>query len=136
MGITSNVDINLTPEERKHEEYKDKLVAIHDEAIAETPNQQYLGDKAIGGTITLPEGNINYSLDDYRTRRNRGDRIIPAFSYFDDAGEVVWVLNDVDGEACAQGYICENCLEWQESNLTTECKWMNGGTCGYKRNGY
>jgi hypothetical protein len=136
VSINSNIDSKLTDAERKQHEKVEWNTHVVDEAVNETPDHQYVGEIALNkrGGVTVPESHLTYTPMDLKSRRDRGDKVIPFASYIDDEGEVCWVLNDVDGEACRLGYICENCLEWQASTVTLKCEWLHTpGSCGYEK---
>lgn len=94
---------------------------------------QYLG--AIDpNNLTVTDGHRLITVDDVRRRMSENTPIKPMWTVHDpDTGEPSWILNDLDAEAVELGYACPNCLLWQESNITLDCKTRSGFGCGYKR---
>ena len=136
MSINTNADNKLTDAARKQHEKVEYNTHVVEEAVKETPAHQYVGEMSLNrtGGVTVPEAHLKYTPDDFISRMNRGEKVTPVFHYFDNDGDIVWVLNDIDGEACRLGYLCENCLEWQESQLTMKCSWRHTpGSCGYTK---
>lgn len=129
----------LTDQQIAHGEKIEKNTATVEEAIKETPDHQFVGELAINrhGGVTVPTSHLTYQANDLRSRRDRGDKVTPVYIQIHDDGDFSWILNDVDAEACVQGYICESCLEWQKSTLTPKCEWLHReGSCGYTKEIY
>jgi hypothetical protein len=61
--------------------------------------------------------------------------VIPIYTIVDpETGDPIWILNDDDAAAAQQGYLCPNCLSWQESIIDINCKTPRGFGCTYVRN--
>lgn len=135
--IYSNLDINLSDEEREKEENIRDLADALEEGEKRAPSYAYTGAHNPRATI-VTEDHTNNSAKNIRNRRDKGQKIIPVGHITDDDGEVRWLLNDEDVEAVRLGFACENCLEWQKSPLELKCEWLhvrNMG-CGYVKYEY
>ena len=76
---------------------------------------------------------MSWDAADVRKRRDEGLPVKSVYTWEDEYGEVRHLLTDSDREAVMQGYICENCLGWQKSNLTMECLTTKDFSCNYVR---
>lgn len=130
--IYSNLDVNLTDAERakiEKEEYETFLV---DQQIQNTEEYKHHG-MLNPRNATITKTQENWDAADVRKRRAEGKPVLPVWTIETEDGNVVNILSDADREAVMQGYVCENCLGWQESNIDINCKTIRGFSCGYKR---
>jgi hypothetical protein len=138
--LISNVDNKLTDAERKELEFLDDLEGQIDDhmerevAKGETSSgYQFLGAFDPNNPV-VTEGHANNSVFDIRRRRDENIPVKPVWVWHDPiTGDPLWILNDEDAEAARQGYLCPNCLSWQESNISLECKTPRGFSCGFER---
>lgn len=114
---------------------------VFDIALENNDSYQYQGTFApsrhegMEGTILVTHDQLNWKAQDVMSRKARNEPVIPIYSFPpDEHGYQRHLLTEGDAEADRLGYICSNCLQWQESAITLECKWEhNGHTCGYVR---
>lgn len=130
----------MSPMEKAKIEKEEKATFIVDEAIAESEGYAHLGEisprtDANGvSNVTVTEDQIKYDARDVVARRNEGKPVVPVFYFTDpNTGETHWVLTDEDGAAMEEGYICENCLGWQQDASSWECKTIHNFNCGYSK---
>lgn len=120
-------DGRLLSKEEK-EEWNTHVIA---EAEKETQEYQYQGELNPRQSV-ITRTQEQWATRDLMKRKHRGEPIIPVFHFTDpETGDTQWVLTDEDAMAVMQGYVCENCLEWQRIPNSPKCEWNNGGTCGY-----
>lgn len=132
MSLISNLDNKLSDAERIKLEREERHTEIVDSHIANSEDyrsQGFLNPRH----ATVSKKMDTWGADDVRKRRAAGKPVLPAFIVEQPDGEVTYILTEADGEAVSQGYICENCLGWQESNLSLECKTTRGFSCGYRK---
>lgn len=137
-NIQTNLDNKLTSVERSEAERVEREEARVDKLVKDTPALKHHGllnphkDSKGVSNATIHMDQLKYDARSVRERRNAMAPVIPAFYVPDpDTGEVTWVLNDADAEACEQGYICPQCLSWQASTIEMECRNPKGFSCGY-----
>lgn len=135
------VDAKLSHKELADAQKEEKEVSIIEDHISSyksgyqhtgliTPQRMDNGEMA----VTIPEEHLKWQPKDVRQRRAEGKKVIATGYMIDpNSGDTIWFLNDADGEAVRQGYICDNCLEWQESHITIRCKSIHGRSCGHER---
>ena len=129
-GIISNLDKILSPRESSKIERDEKYTEILDRAINADPDYRFGGE--LGRNSAVAAVQEKWSASDIRARRDAGDKIIPAFIRILPDGDYQWILTDADEEACRQGYVCPNCLEWQRFPNLPKCESLHGFSCGYR----
>ena len=133
-GVYSNVDVDLTDVERADIEKEIELTDHVAQQMDGHDSYQHTGLWQPGyNELRVTHTHLNQTPKDFRQRRLAGDPIIPVSHYFDETGELHWVLNDVDAQGALEGYICLNCLNWQQSTIELKCNPSHGISCGYTR---
>ena len=130
--INTNVGSKVTDSERLERDREDEFNEKLNRKIAASTGYETQGELNPRHAV-VTDVQANWSAKDIRTRRSEGKPVIPVFSFMSDDGENHWVLTDEDAEASRLGYICENCLGWQKSNLTMECLTIKDFSCNYAR---
>lgn len=126
--ITTNVDLRkLTPQQILAGEREERNLAAFEQAM-DQPDYQFQGLYAPGKQNLVSTTQVNWSLSDVIRRKHSGEKIIPVM-YHKESG--VWILADEDREAVLSGYVCENCLEWQDIPNHRVCNSVTGFSCGY-----
>lgn len=142
MSDTFNTSLssNLTEPEKAEIEALEKKEAHIEQQVKDTPGLKHHGllnphtDDKGTPNATIHREQLDYDAGSVRERRNANQPVIPVWYLPDeDTGEVTWILNTADAEACREGYICPQCLTWQESQLDIKCKSLNGFSCGYEK---
>jgi len=132
-SLYSNIDNNVTDADRAIADRNDELEEAIDRKVKGSDGYETQG-QLNPRHATVTETQLSWDAKDIRERRNSGKPVIPVWSFEDDYGETHWILTDEDAEACRLGYICENCLGWQKSNLTIDCETINHSfSCGHRR---
>ena len=132
MSIYSNIDINLSDSDRDRAENEENTSFLLDDKIKKSQgykNHGFLNPRH----ATVTKDQDNWDAGDVRARRASGKPVLPAFIMEQDDGEVGFILTEADREAVMQGYVCENCLSWQESILDLKCNSPQGFSCGHTR---
>ena len=134
-GVYTNMDVDLTHSERTHIENEIEMT----EAIAEQMKEGsiYTGQwDPSRDALRVAREQMENTPKTFRERRHKLEPVIPVAHFFDNHGELRWVLNDDDAAAAADGQICENCLNYQASTIEIKCNPIHGISCGYTRKAF
>jgi hypothetical protein len=77
----------------------------------------------------ISDHQTHMGIGDVIKRKREGKPVIPVFYHMESG---TWILSDSDQDAVMSGYICENCLEWQEIPNAPTCNSVSGFSCGWK----
>ncbi len=129
MAISSNID--LAKKERQRIEREEKQEAIVEDVLAKQTDHEFRGVHKLGSDLVISKSQDKMNVSDVLRRKREGKPIVPIAYHVESD---TWILSDADQDAIMSGYVCENCLEWQEVPHSVICKWeRTGGSCGYQR---
>jgi hypothetical protein len=116
---------------------------VEDAVKEQSSGYQHLGELVPNretGAVTVTEDHLKNDVKDVRKRRANNEPVIPTH-YQIIKGQTVWILNEADAEAAAEGYICWDCdsgggcLEWQKDPLAKLCNPLTSPGCGRRLRG-
>lgn len=131
-GILTNVGARLTPQQLAELEKEARNVETMEKALASEDGEYGFRGKVKHGGQSVVSGFQDglQTLADVVKRKHEGKPVVPV--YYDDMQDA-WVLTEEDRLAVMSGYLCENCLEWQEVPNSPVCKSIKGGySCGHR----
>lgn len=127
-SITSNVDLNLTPQERAAKAKDERNDGLIQDAVEEArrtgPKPREIGES---GKLLVTYDQLadtqSYATGDRKFIQPIGYRVGPQFP-----GGFEWVLTDADKGAVEAGYACQRCLDYYPPVWTPACS-----TCWLER---
>ena len=129
-GLFSNIDRTMSELEIINAEREETNLAKYNEIMDAQTDYEFRGEFIGGKDLLITDRQNNMNLADVLDRRKKGLKVIPV-AWHRPTG--LWILTDADRDAVLSGYLCENCLEWQEvPNM--KCNVLGRDfSCGYTR---
>lgn len=127
-GIISNLDNVLSKLEVIEGEKEERNLHNFESVMDAQTDYEFRGEFVPGKDLLITDRQNNFHVADVLKRRRDGKPIKP-IAWHRESG--MWILTDADQDAVMSGYVCENCLEWQEIP-SVRCNSVSGFSCGYE----